>query len=231
VGVLPGQPVGLSAALVELGRRVVTGVPVAALLDEAVSVVARELRADQVDVLERVDGGLRLRAACGAAAAEIGGVVDMPDDGYAQAVFSSGDAVVSEDLTCETRFRPSPMLIRAGVVSGMGVVIPGSGGSGYGIVGVHATAPRSWKAEEIDFVRNVASIAGAAIARRRQALELNDDILQALVVTRYALDRDDAVTARDTLDAALASAREMISALLGEDGHAADALPGDLRRS
>jgi GAF domain-containing protein len=209
----------------------VTGGPVAARLDEAVCVLARELRTDRADVLECVDDGLRLRAAHGLGADRIGWVVDMPPGGYADAVLSSGDAVVSEDLPRETAFTPSPVLVREGVVSGLGAAIPGVGGKPYGIVGVHCTSARAWRRDEIDLVRNVASIAGAAIARRRQALELNDDILQALVVTRYALDRDDVATARQTIDAALASAREMISALLGEDGHAAVALPGDLRRT
>jgi GAF domain-containing protein len=109
------------------------------------------------------------------------------------------------------------------------VKIPAEGGD-YGFIGVHCCHPRAWAGEEVDFVRNVANIAGGAIARRRHALEINDDILQALVVTRYALERDRLDTARETLDAALASAREMISSLLGDE-QATDALPGDLRRS
>jgi GAF domain-containing protein len=222
--------VGVTAALADLGQRAVTGMRLAELLDEAARMLARELDADQVDLLERVAGGLRLRATCGVVATPIGATLDMPVGGYADAVFASDDVVVSEDLANETQFRPSPVLVETGIVSGMGVQIPGEGGTPYGIIGVHCCRPRVWSTDEIDLVRNVAHIAGGAIARRRQALELNDDILQALVVTRYAIDRDRLDTARETLDAALASAREMISSLLGDEDEG-DALPGDLRRS
>lgn len=220
----------MSAALVRLGRRVISGVPVATLLTEAAGVLAAELDADHVDILECVDDGLRLRAFHGPCPDEIGGVVDMPAGGYAEAVVASGDAVVVEDLERETRFTPSPRLLRMGLVSGIAVVIPGPGEDPYGLIGVHCARTRGWREEELDLTRNVATIAGGAIMRRRQALELNDDVLQALVVSRYALDRGELEVARTTLDGALASAREMISALLGEGADIDDALPGDLRR-
>ncbi len=50
--------------------------------------------------------------------------------------------------------------------------------------------------------------------RERQALELNDNVLQGLVVAKMALDLDRPETAKAALDTSIASASQMISSLL-----------------
>lgn len=66
--------------------------------------------------------------------------------------------------------------------------------------------------------------------RQRQALEINDNVVQGLAVAKYALDAGDSARARETLDATLAKARTLIGELLGEEGTEARLGPGDLRR-
>lgn len=61
---------------------------------------------------------------------------------------------------------------------------------------------------------------------RRQARELNDNVVQGIVLAKYALEHGDLATARSMVDATLAEARRMIDDLLGE----ADLEPGQLRR-
>jgi Tfp pilus assembly protein PilF len=73
--------------------------------------------------------------------------------------------------------------------------------------------------------RTAAALARARAARRR-AREVNDDVVQALVLAVYALDRGDVDRARGLIDGALEHARRMISDLIG--GETVE--PGDLRR-
>ena len=53
--------------------------------------------------------------------------------------------------------------------------------------------------------------------REQQALELNDNVLQGLVVAKLALDLDQPAKAREALDSSIASASRMITELLGPD--------------
>jgi hypothetical protein len=73
--------------------------------------------------------------------------------------------------------------------------------------------------------RNAAALARARAARRR-AREVNDNVVEALVLAVYALDRGDVARARETIDDALGPARGLISDLVG--GETVE--PGDLRR-
>jgi hypothetical protein len=53
--------------------------------------------------------------------------------------------------------------------------------------------------------------------REQQALELNDNVLQGLVVAKMALDLDQPDKAREALEASIGSASRMITDLLGAD--------------
>jgi hypothetical protein len=66
----------------------------------------------------------------------------------------------------------------------------------------------------------------AARVSRRQARELNDNVVQGIVLAKYALERGDVTTARAVVDSTLAEARRMIDDLLGD----AEVQPGQLRR-
>jgi PAS domain S-box-containing protein len=62
---------------------------------------------------------------------------------------------------------------------------------------------------------------------RRQATELNDTVVQALVLAKYALDRGDTEASARALESALAHARRMIDDLMGDEA----VQPGQLRRA
>lgn len=66
--------------------------------------------------------------------------------------------------------------------------------------------------------------------RQRQALALNDEVVQGLAVAGYALGAADSGTASRAIAATLSSARSMVSNLLGEEGLATSLGPGDLVR-
>jgi PAS domain S-box-containing protein len=70
---------------------------------------------------------------------------------------------------------------------------------------------------------------GESHQRRRQALEINDNVVQGLTSAVYSLEQDEVERARSYIDRTLAAARDMMDDLLepsGEELH-----PGDLVRS
>ncbi|MDP9181544.1 MAG: hypothetical protein M3P04_02050 [Actinomycetota bacterium] len=66
--------------------------------------------------------------------------------------------------------------------------------------------------------------------RQRQALEINDGIVQGLATAKLALELDQQHVTREALESTLAAARGLITELLGEVSDQTFA-PGDLRRS
>lgn len=67
--------------------------------------------------------------------------------------------------------------------------------------------------------------------RQRQALEINDGIVQGLATAKLALDLDQTAVTREALESTLASARGLITELLGEVTERPNFQAGDLRRS
>jgi len=67
-------------------------------------------------------------------------------------------------------------------------------------------------------------------ARQRQALEINDNVVQGLVVARMALDLNEREKTEEALEKAMASASSIISDLLGQVGSETRLGAGDLVR-
>lgn len=67
--------------------------------------------------------------------------------------------------------------------------------------------------------------------RQRQALEINDTIVQGLATAKLALELDQRETSRAAMESTLASTRALITGLIHGAGAAERVLPGDLRRS
>lgn len=89
----------------------------------------------------------------------------------------------------------------------------------------------SWRTTEREHERaeSYRLQAQAASIRRRQALEINDNVVQGLVVAKLALAVGDRARSESSIDGALANARSIISDLLGDvDGGVV--LPGSLVR-
>jgi hypothetical protein len=66
--------------------------------------------------------------------------------------------------------------------------------------------------------------------RQRQALEINDNIVQGLTVAKYELDRGKDDRSREAIETTLRKARALITELLGERETEVELGPGDLRR-
>lgn len=67
--------------------------------------------------------------------------------------------------------------------------------------------------------------------RERQALEINDNIVQGLTVAKYAMTMGSDAQSKQAIEDTLRRARSLITDLLGEPGTGRELRPGDLRRT
>jgi GAF domain-containing protein len=197
------------------------------VIDDAVALVARALDVEHVTILELGPGDdrLRLRAGIGWGGGVVGTAVDAMPGGHVAFTLACHEPVVVADMATEQRFAVSPQLLDAGVRSILSMRIPSGGPTPFGVIGVHATEPRTFAPREVAVVEGAAAFVGAAIANQRRALDVHDGVLQALVVAHYALGAGDTGGAADAIRTAHDSARALVEELLGEP------LPGDLRRA
>jgi GAF domain-containing protein len=217
------------ADLAQLARRALARPDAVSVMGDAVALVAGALGAEHVTILELgpSDDRLRLRAGIGWGGGVAGTTVDAMPGGHVAYTLASDEPVVVTDLGGEDRFVTSPQLVDAGVRSSVSVRIPSGGPVPFGVIGAHATQPRSFGDEELALVEGVAAIVGAAIANQRRALHLHDGVLQALVVAHYSLSTGDVAAAAEAIRTAHDGARSLVEALLGDSS--TEPLPGDLR--
>ncbi len=146
------------------------------LRDEAVRALADTLEVDYAKVLELAPNGegLALTAGVGWRPGTVGSaVVATSPDSQAGYTLEVSHPVIVEDLATETRFRRPDLLTDHGVVSGLSVVI-GASDRPYGVLGVHSVRPRSFTAEDINFVQSVANVLAGALERHQSELRRNE---------------------------------------------------------
>jgi GAF domain-containing protein len=156
-------------ALVGLGKSALSEANFRDLLDEAAGVVAEVLSVEYCKILELSPEGteLLLRAGVGWKEGYVGRVsVGANLESQAGYALISGGPVVVEDLRTEDRFHGPPLLLEHGVVSGISTIIYVHGHP-YGVVGAHTKRKRQFNDEEIDFLKDVAELLGAAMERRQ----------------------------------------------------------------
>jgi signal transduction histidine kinase len=157
------------AAIATLGQRALTGDPVPELLDYCVRSLVQILDVPFAEVLEMSPGGDRLRliAGVGWQAGMIGeATVEAGLGSQAGYTLARVGPVIVRDLASETRFRPPPLLVQHGVVSGLTVVIGGPSRP-YGVLGAHTDAAREFAEDDVNFLQAVANVLTAAIERHR----------------------------------------------------------------
>ncbi len=182
-------------ALADLARGALSW-DVERLLEEAVRAMADHVGADIVSVFERVPGAdaLRLRAGCGLGAARAGFVCPAGES-LGSLALRNGEQSFSDDIRTETRFRPLPVLLERGAVSGMATLIPGADGP-LGVLGAHFVTRRARNDDDAQFVRGVAGVLGAALAREasdsalRRERDFTTTVLDTLGALVVVLDRE-----------------------------------------
>ena len=125
------------AAVAELGQSALSGLELGVLMDGATALVARNLEAEYSHVLELLPDGvtLLLRAGTGWGEGFVGhATLSAEADSPAGYALLARDPVIVDDLRSDARFGGASLLRDQGMVSGMSVVIPGSGRP-YGVLG------------------------------------------------------------------------------------------------
>lgn len=158
----------------KLGQRALAGLGFAALLDEAVALVAHTLDVEYCKVLELLPDGqaLVLRAGVGWQAGLVGSTtVEAGSASQAGYTLLTSAPVIVEELRTETRFSGPPLLHEHGVVSGMSVIIPGMPRP-FGVLGAHTTRRRVFTQDAVHFLQATANILAQAIENARLFEEL-----------------------------------------------------------
>jgi len=162
------------AAVAELGTRALGTYDLQSLMDEAVASLAEVLRVEYAKVLEHLPGGERLllRSGVGWEECLVGrATVGAGRDSQAGYTLLSEEPVVVGDLRSEARFAGPSLLRDHAVVSGMSVVIRGRK-QPFGVLGAHTKQPRTFTADDVNFLSAIANVLAAAIERESAAAEL-----------------------------------------------------------
>ena len=156
------------SALTQLGQLALANGSASALLDEAVSQVARTLEVEMCKVLQLspVNGCATLVAGVGWNEGRLGQATDRIDSDT-PAGFTLKDAmpVVVDDFSIERRFHGSRLLREHGAVSGIIVAIGGPTNP-WGVLGAYSSKRRQFTPDDVNFVQSVAHLLGVIIGRR-----------------------------------------------------------------
>lgn len=181
-----------------IGQHALEGVELQELLDNVSRLVAITMSVDFSKILEltREEGRLFLRAGLGWKEGLVGKTyVDNGPRSQGGYALSTNSPVIVTDLSKETRFQPSTILVEHQIVSGMSVVIPGRGHHRpFGILSVHSTKYHTFTEDDIHFLQSAAHVLSAAIERQaaEEALRLSRNEI-AVILGSIA----DGVTAQD----------------------------------
>jgi PAS domain S-box-containing protein len=157
------------ALVAKLGQHALAGTDLAALMDEAATVVAQSLGVEYSKVLELLPDGdtFLLRAGIGWKEGLVGrATIGVKTDSEAGYLLLSSEPVILEDLRAAKQFNGLRLLYEHGVVSGISVIIP-SPNRPFGVLGIYTTKRRAFAMDDIHFLQSVANILATASERKR----------------------------------------------------------------
>lgn len=155
-------------AVALLGQRALSGLSVSALSMEAMRSLKKILRVDCASLLAlTIDGSeFVVRAQIGWPDAESDNRVPLARQSMSGYTMLTRDPVIVEDFDTEQRFRKSPAIVKAGLRSGVSVMIETDDGP-LGVLAAFTFAPRKFVQDDIHFLQGVANVLTAAIQRER----------------------------------------------------------------
>ena len=160
------------ADLADFGRRTLAAADLDTVLDDALTLLTARFGAESAHVLEVVPGAdlLALRASVGHAGASDGVALisSAPGGSPAGLAVSTGMAVISGDLTRETRFELPQLWAGPASASIIEVPIPGAD-EPFGALGVGYRSLSRYGSDEVYFVQAVANVLAAAVTREQSA--------------------------------------------------------------
>jgi signal transduction histidine kinase len=155
--------------LLELGARSLAGGSVDAICRDAATMTADALQIEHCAILElkREGGPLVVVAAAGWETGAVEGLnVEADADTQTGYALYAREPVIVNDADSDARFSVPPILRAHGVRSGVAARIAGLRRP-FGVVAACSTAPRTFTAEDAQFVSGVATVLAAMFERKR----------------------------------------------------------------
>jgi PAS domain S-box-containing protein len=163
------------ALVAELGRRALTGIDLAQLMDEVVAILVSELRVEYGNLLELLpDGRAVFRAGVGWRADLVGGTtLELGAGTPAGQVILDQVPILIEDLRTDGRFTALSVAREHGVVSSLTVPIY-SPTRPHGVLAVHSAQQRPFSKADVHFVQSVANVVALVMERHWQEERLRE---------------------------------------------------------
>jgi two-component sensor histidine kinase len=159
------------------------------ILQRATELCAQGMQTKFAKVLEYIAENNRLlvRAGVGWAPGTVGVVSLGPDiESPAGFAYQTGEAVVSNHLEAETRFRTPKLLSDHGIKRAINVLIPGGGkgNTSFGVLEVDSADPGKFDAGDASYLEGFAALLGIAIERQQADAELQRALEHQALLTR-----------------------------------------------
>ncbi len=197
-----------TATLLQLTDDAMSGIAIGQLARRVLHATSSVLRADAGHVLE-ADSGSGVLSVLASRGLPMVIPKTTLDKGNAPArLLESGAPMLAVSDYDTGEFAGGPVLKEAGVRSGLTALIRGAEAP-YGLVSLYAREPRSWAAEEIEFLQLAANVLSVAVAtkvasddrrvlmcrlvraqeeeRKRIAVEIHDDAVQVMTAVNLQL--------------------------------------------
>lgn len=145
-----------------------------ATMHQVVQLVTQTLELEFSQVLELSPGAesLLLRAGVGWKSGLVGNLQVRNDPGTQPGfTLRAGEPVLVENMPAERRFRPPPLLIEHGIVSGLTVRI-GDHTKPFGVLGAFSSRPRQFNEHEVHFLLALANVIQTAVQRAQTEAKL-----------------------------------------------------------
>jgi PAS domain S-box-containing protein len=155
-------------AVAHLGQQALAGVTLDRLLDEATSLIRTILKVDLCSVLQLTPDAKELAPLASAGWSSDTSRTRLSAATGSQSAYTLhvGEPVIVEDMATETRFPISDQIRKAGVVSGVTVMIA-TGEQRIGVLSAFTHRRRSFTKDDVFFLQSVANVLTAAIVRQR----------------------------------------------------------------
>ena len=174
--------------MAELGREALAGADLGGLGRSAVEMIAVELGVPvAVLVSPGPDGqSLVFRAQVGLPRApQVLNKLSPDDPGQLTYTLREGATVVSPDLSAESRFTPSPVMVEQGVRSAASVPVGVQGGP-FGVLAAGSRRADDFSDDDVNFLQGMATTLAAAVDRERAGAEREQERLRLEEALRLA---------------------------------------------
>lgn len=155
-------------AVAQLGQRALSGTGLNKLMDEAMQVIRSVLHIDCCSLLALTRDGSELiaRAQLGWPDSNSDNRIPVGHGSQSGYTLLTHEPVIVNDMSTETRFSISSAIVKAGIKSGLSVLVEGAEGA-LGVLAAFTFTRRNFAQDDVHFLQAVANVLTAAIQRVR----------------------------------------------------------------